>query len=94
VLDDISTVSYSWKTTDKKAELIQFIKDLKPGVTWFNVHPTMPSDEGKAITDNRELLWGDYNALVDPDVMQAIKDEGIILTSWKELMERRQAVKE
>jgi len=94
VLDDLSTISYSWKTTDKKAQLIDFIRDLKPGVTWMNVHPTLPSDEGKAITDNRELLWGDYYALIDPEVMAAIKKEGIHLTSWRELMERRKSIED
>ena len=45
------------------------------------------------ITDNREKLMGDYNALTDPKVVEAIEEEGVILTSWKELMERRQKVK-
>ena len=92
VLDDIDTRSYSWKSTDKVVEFKQVIRDLKPGVTWFNVHPTMPSDEAKQITSNRELLWGDYFALTDPELMQVIEEEGVILTSWKELMKRRKAV--
>lgn len=92
VLDDVDTRSYGWKSAQKTDEFIQVVRDLKPGVTWFNVHPTMPSDEAKRITDNRELLWGDYNALVDPRLMEAIKEEGVILTSWKELMERRKQV--
>ncbi|MFP4500057.1 MAG: polysaccharide deacetylase family protein [Candidatus Hydrogenedentota bacterium] len=91
VLDDIDTRSYSWKTTDKVAEFKQLVRDLKPGVTWFNVHPTMPTDEARQITNNRELLWGDYFALTDPELMQVIEDEGVILTSWKELMKRRKA---
>jgi len=91
VLDDIDTRSYRWKTTDKVAEFKQVVRDLQPGVTWFNVHPTMPTEEAKQITDNRELLWGDYYALTDPSLMQAIEEEGVILTSWKELMERRKA---
>ncbi len=91
VLDDIDTRSYSWKTTDKVAEFKQLVRELKPGVTWFNVHPTMPTDEARQITNNRELLWGDYFALTDPALMQVIEDEGVILTSWKELMKRRKA---
>lgn len=89
VLDDIDTRSYSWKTTDKVAEFKQVVRELKPGVTWFNVHPTMPTEEAKQITGNRELLWGDYYALVDPTLMQVVEEEGVILTSWKELMKRR-----
>ncbi len=89
VLDDIDTRSYSWEGLDKKAQYIDAIRALKPGVTWLNTHPTMPSNEGKAITNNREKLFGDYLSLVDPAVMAAIKEEGVILTSWQELKERR-----
>ncbi len=90
VLDDIDTRSYGWKTTDKLEEFSQVVRELKPGITWFNVHPTMPTEEAKQITNNRELLWGDYYTLVDPKLMDVIKEEGVILTSWKELKQRRQ----
>lgn len=92
VLDDIDTRSYSWKSTEKTAEYIEMIRTLKPGITWFNCHPTLPTEEGKAITNNRELLFGDYNALVDPAVKKAIEEEGIILTTWRELKQRRDAL--
>jgi predicted glycoside hydrolase/deacetylase ChbG (UPF0249 family) len=93
VLDDIDTRSYDWDGTDKKDEYIQMLRDLTPGVTWFNVHPTAPSDEAKQITNNREKLWGDLFALVDPEVKKVIEEEGIILTSWREMHERRKNAK-
>lgn len=92
VLDDIDTSTYSWRTTDKKAQYIETIRNLKPGITWMNCHPTQPTEESKAITNNRELLFGDYLALIDPDVKKAIQDEGIILTTWRELKQRRDAI--
>lgn len=92
VLDDIDTRSYSWKSTDKTAEYVDMIRTLKPGVTWFNCHPTKPTEEGKAITNNRETVFGDYNALIDPAVKKAIEEEGIILTTWRELKQRRDAI--
>lgn len=92
VLDDIDTRSYGWKTTDKIVQFSQMVRDLKPGITWFNVHPTMPSDEAKHITNDRELLWGDYYTLVNPKMKQVIEEEGVILTSWAEMMKRRKAV--
>lgn len=93
VLDDIDTSSYGWKSGDKKANYIQMIRDLKPGVTWFNCHPTKPGEDGEEITENRQVVFTDYTALVDPDVKKAIEDEGVILTTWRELKERRAAVK-
>ncbi len=92
ILDDIDTSSYSWKSTDKKAQYIQMIRELKPGITWFNCHPTKPTEEGKSITENREHLFGDYLALTDPDVKKAIEDEGVVLTTWRELQQRRDAL--
>lgn len=92
VLDDIDTRSYTWEGLDKKAAYLDAIRTLKPGVTWLNAHPTMPSDEGKTITDNREKIFGDYLSLVDPELKKVIADEGIILTSWQELKARRDKV--
>jgi chitin disaccharide deacetylase len=89
VLDDIDTSSYNWKTRDKKQHFIDMIRNLQPGVTWFNVHPTKPTEEAAVITEDRELLYGDYLALIDPEVKQAIEDEGVILTTWRELKQRR-----
>ncbi len=92
VFDDIDTRSYSWKNLDKTAEYVDMIRTLKPGITWFNCHPTMPTEEGKAITSNRETIFGDYNALVDPAVMKAIEEEGVILTTFREMKQRRDAI--
>ena len=94
VLDDLSTASYSWKTLDKREELSALIRDLEPGVTWINVHPTLPNEEGKSITNNRELLFGDYLTLNDPAIMALLKEEKVYLTSWRELHARRKASKE
>ena len=92
VLDDINTASYSWKGIDKAQNYVDLVKNLKPGITWANAHPTKPTEEGREITNNRELLFGDYYGLLDPAVKKAIKEEGVILTSWKEMHERRKAV--
>jgi predicted glycoside hydrolase/deacetylase ChbG (UPF0249 family) len=89
VLDDIDTSTYAWDGLDKTGRFVEAIRTLKPGVTWLNVHPTMPTHEAKIITGNREKLFGDYHGLVDPKVMAALNEEGIILTTWKELKERR-----
>jgi len=93
VLDDIDTRTYGWKSLDKRDELVDAIRTLPPGVTWLNVHPTLPNDEGKRITNDRETVFGDYLSLIDPIIMETIKEEGVILTSWRELKERRDAVK-
>lgn len=93
VLDVIDTSSYDWKDIEKrKDQFIKTIRNLKPGVTWFNVHPTKPTEEGKALSRNREILFSDYQILISPEIKQVIEEEGVILTTWRELKQRRDAI--
>ena len=94
VLDHVNTDSYDWNTLDKSPHFIDLVRNLEPGITWANVHPTTPTEEGKAITNNREKLFGDYLGLIDPEIMKVIAEEGVILTTWRELKERRTKVVE
>ena len=89
VLDYIHTDSYSWKTRDEKDLYIRDIRNLPPGITEMIIHCTKPNEVIDVITNGRELLYGDYFAMTDPDVQKVIEEEHIILTTWKELHERR-----
>lgn len=89
VIDYLHTDSYDWKTTDKSALYIDAFKNLKPGITEMIIHATKPNDVIGVITGGRDHLYGDYNAMIDPKVKQALADEKIILTNWRELQERR-----
>jgi chitin disaccharide deacetylase len=89
VLDDIHGRSYDWNTTDKYAYFARDIRNLKPGITEIVAHPTKPNDVIGVITDNRTKLYGDYYALTDPRILRVIEEEGVILTTWAELKERR-----
>ncbi|MFP4173249.1 MAG: polysaccharide deacetylase family protein [Candidatus Hydrogenedentota bacterium] len=90
VIDYIHTESYGWKTVDKVDLYIEAIRNLEPGITQMIAHPTKPDPVVDVITDGREHLHGDYHALIDPRVEEALEEEGIILTTWRELMQRRQ----
>lgn len=92
VLDDLHSQSYDWETTDKTQYFVRDIRNLKPGVTEMVVHLTKPDDVIGVITDNRTKLYGDYYALTDPKILRVIEEEGVILASWTELKQRRDAV--
>ena len=94
IVDHLHTASYGWKTTDKVEHYVDAIRNLEPGVTVMIVHPTKPNPVIDVITNSREHLYGDYYALISDEVKQAIEDEGVILTTWKELHERRKALDE
>lgn len=92
VIDHIHGDSYDWKTTDKDektALYVDAIRNLNPGITEMIIHCTKPNDMIGIINGNRDFLYGDYFSMIDPRTKAAIEEEGIILTTWRELMERR-----
>ena len=95
VLDDLQMdITGLGLIEQKKAEVIRRLRELKPGVTQFIVHCTEPSEVFKDISGSGPNRWSDVEVLMDPEVKQVIEEEGIILTTWRELMERRQQLAE
>jgi hypothetical protein len=105
VLDDLHNFSYDWKTPDSVARddkklarwrtalYIDALKMLQPGVTMMIMHCTDAGDHFARISDSWALRRGDMLAMMDPAFKKALQDQHIILTTWRELMQRRQAVK-
>ena len=89
VIDDLHTNTYGWPADEKPERLATLLKTLKPGITEILFHASEPSDIFPLVTGSSESRKGDLNALTSPLVKQTIESEGIILTTWKELMERR-----
>jgi chitin disaccharide deacetylase len=105
VLDDLHNDSYGWlmDTTIKPSEkalqqfktkkYIESFKNLQPGITMVIMHCSAPTEVFKFITDSGDIRRGDLLAMIDPVLKKYIKDNGIILTTWRELKERRDRVK-
>jgi predicted glycoside hydrolase/deacetylase ChbG (UPF0249 family) len=105
VLDDLHNYSYDWKIPDsvknddkklqhyKTNKYIDAIKSLRAGVTMMIMHCTATTEVFKHISDSGPLRRGDMLAMMDPAFKKALKDEHIILTTWRELMERRKSLK-
>ena len=93
VLDDLHNTSYEWKTTDKTDRYIEAVKGLKPGVTMMIMHCTDPTEVFPEISSSGTTRLGDLNAMLDPRFRKALEDEGIVLTTWRELKERRDKVR-
>jgi predicted glycoside hydrolase/deacetylase ChbG (UPF0249 family) len=101
VLDDLHNTSYDWtlpagvKSTDenlrklKTEKYIQSLKALKPGVTMVIMHCTAPTEVFKYISSSGDTRKGDLLAMIDPALKKAIQQEGIMLTTWRELKQRR-----
>lgn len=101
VLDDLHTVSLVWNLPEGTPQTDKNIRDLKvqkfieafeqmqPGITMFIVHCTDPSDIFRHISNSGFSRKGDMLAMMDPRLKKYIEDHGIILTTWRELKERR-----
>ena len=105
MLDDLHNVSYGWEyPTGKKvtdavlqkfatSKYIETIKQLKPGLTMVIMHCTAPSSVFEAISGSGVKRKGDLLAMTDPELKKFLEREGIILTTWREVMKRRQELK-
>jgi len=105
VLDDLHNYSYDWnvpdsiKNDDKKLQgwrtgkYIASFKTLQPGVTMVIMHCTAPSPVFEHISASGPLRKSDMLAMIDPVFKQALANQHIVLTTWRELMERRKKVK-
>ncbi len=101
VLDDLHNFSYDWAMPDsikmddsklrqfRTIKYIEAIKLLKPGVTMMIMHCTAPTELFSHISDSGPLRKGDMLAMTDPAFKKALLDEGIILTTWRELKQKR-----
>ncbi|MDR3737449.1 MAG: polysaccharide deacetylase family protein [Terracidiphilus sp.] len=104
VLDDLYNVSYDWRLPDgvpptdanlrqmKVARYTAALHRLKPGVTQIIVHATDTSEIFPFISDSGPTRKGDLLALLSPELREAIQREGFILTTWRELQQRRDHV--
>lgn len=104
VLDDLHNVSYDWgypgnqTTTIEQhrayatAQYIKTIQALKPGLTMVIMHCSEPTEVFQHITDSGNIRRGDLLAMTDPAFKKFLTDEHIILTTWREVMERRSRI--
>jgi len=73
-----------------KAFYLKAIADLKPGVTEMIVHLGHDDSELQAVTVNHEAYgsaWRqrDYDVMNSPEFKKALKDNHVILVTWREL---------
>lgn len=105
VLDDLHNMSYGWKLGEgvekteenlrkmKTGKYIEAMRFMKPGVTMVIMHCTQPTEVFPFISTSGETRKGDLLAMLDPALRKCIQEEGIILTTWRELKMRRDKVK-
>ena len=100
VLDDLHNVSYGFpypKNTSNDVELqkiatanyINSFKELKPGVTMVIMHCTAPTEVFDKISGSGTTRKADLLAMQSPELKKYLEENKIILTTWRELKQRR-----
>ena len=95
VIDDLVTQPTRAKDyAARKNELIALLRDMKPGITQIIVHCTDPTEVFSYISGSGQSRAAELRLMTDPDIRSFIESEKIVLTTWRELKERREAAKD
>jgi hypothetical protein len=89
----ITPAAYEKYKVKKFKEALQH---MQPGVAMFIVHSTdlgAGMGEFGHISGSGGFRFADMQAMMDPELKAYIRSEGIILTTWRELMQRRREAK-
>ena len=73
---------------EKIGSFKELIQSLEPGLTEIIFHPSVLTENLKGITGSWQQRSWEAQMFSDPDLIQFFKDEGIIFTNWKEIMQR------
>jgi chitin disaccharide deacetylase len=91
VLDDLVTQPTDAKEYEqRKQQLLKLLGGLKPGVTQIIVHCTAPTEAFAHISGSGPARAAELRLMLDPDIRACIQKEGIVLTTWRELKQRRE----
>ncbi|MGB5556347.1 MAG: polysaccharide deacetylase family protein [Flavobacteriaceae bacterium] len=90
-LDYFTSVGSAKTYEDKIADFKTLVQNLKPGLTEIIFHPSELTENLKDITNSWQQRSWEAQMFSDPDLIQFFKDEGIIFTNWKEIMQRFEA---
>ncbi|HEY8936639.1 MAG TPA: polysaccharide deacetylase family protein [Cyclobacteriaceae bacterium] len=104
VVDDLYISSYDWefpsdkKVTDKALcefktyKYKELLRSVKPGITVILIHCTDSNEEFKSISNSGNTRRADMLAMAGPELKAFIQKEGFILTTWRELQNRRDSL--
>jgi chitin disaccharide deacetylase len=104
VLDDLHNTSYGWEiptgasSDDEKLRkwrterYMETLAQLKPGLTMVIMHCTAPTEVFARISGSGTLRKADMLAMLDPRFQAFLKEQGFIVTTWSEALDRRKRV--
>jgi chitin disaccharide deacetylase len=93
VLDDLVTEpTTATEYSERKAQLKTLLQEMKPGIMQIIVHCSDAGAHFNNISASGPKRLAEMMLMMDDDIKELIKKEGIILTTWRELKQRRDKV--
>ncbi|HCN83570.1 MAG TPA: hypothetical protein DIT07_08095 [Sphingobacteriaceae bacterium] len=87
-LDNFSSVGEGATYEKKRTDFLAQVRSLNPGLTEIIFHPSVETANLKTITNSWQQRVWEAELFADPVVREFFKQEGIIITNWKEIMKR------
>lgn len=85
VLDHIIETKGEVPPEERSGYFSNFFRNLRPGLTHFLVHPTLPSEEVAAMTDSAPSRAMDYELFKDRSIAKELAALGIHTTTYREI---------
>lgn len=100
VIDDLHNSSYGFrypkeKVSDKELQQLaaeQYMRSfdaLQPGITMVIMHCSVAGEHFEHISSSGTIRRADWLAMQSPELKRYLEENKIILTTWREMMERR-----
>jgi predicted glycoside hydrolase/deacetylase ChbG (UPF0249 family) len=87
-IDDFRFVPSADTYEAKKQAFLKMLQELPAGITQIEFRPALASDALSEITDDAQQRVWDAELLADEEVLAVLKADGVMLTDWREIMQR------
>ncbi len=87
-LDYFGSVPKADSYEELREKFFEQIRSLKPGLTEIIFHPQYATEFSKTISGQWQQRAWEVELFADPVVQEFLRDEGIVFTNWREIMER------
>ena len=92
-LDNFGSVPKGKTYQEKRENFFQLVQSLKPGLTEIIFHPSIKTENLKSFTGSWQQRVWEAGMFSDPVVLEFFKTNNIVLTTWREIMDRFEKVK-
>ncbi len=87
-LDFYTSVPREATYEELRNNFFKMVKSLNPGLVQVFFHPSILTENLKTITNSWQQRVWEAELFSDPVVKKFFEDEGIVITNWKEIMDR------